>query len=152
MDIKRDWPKLIAVAIFFTLLGAYYDRSSVETRTFILPLLIFVAAAFVLGRLRQIQNEVRSSRVTALEIVTKQLSFADEEGKERISISVSSDSELMTFYDEDHVSCAILGLKDGETVLKLIGENGSAVLAINEDGMPSLTLRDRAEQIIWSAL
>ena len=62
MDIKRDWPKLIAVAIFFTLVGAYYDRSSVETRTFILPLLIFLAAAFVLGRLRQMQNEVRSKQ------------------------------------------------------------------------------------------
>ena len=151
MNIKRDWPKLIAVAVFFTLLGAYYDRLSVETRTFILPLLIFVAAALVLGRLRQIQYEVRSSRVTALEIVAKQLSVADDEGKERISISASSDSALMTFYDEDQVSCATLELIDREPTFKLTGLRGSVALAINKDGMPSLTFRDEDDTIMWSA-
>ena len=151
MNVKRDWPKLVALAIFFTLLGAYYDRLSVETRTFILPLLIFGAAALVLGRLRQIQYEIRSSRITALEIVAKQMSFADDEGKERISISASSDSAFMTFYDEDHASCAILELIDREPVLKLIGAKGSAVLAISEDGIPSLTFRDESEDIMWSA-
>ena len=151
MIIKKDWPKLIALAIFFMLLGGYYDRLSVETRTFILPVLIFVAAAFVLGRLRQIQYEVRSSRVTALEIVAKQLSFADDDGKERIAISASSDSALMTFYDENHVSCATLELIDREPVLKLTGEKGSALVAINENGIPSFTLRDEADKIMWSA-
>ena len=151
MTIKKDWPKLIAFAVFFTLLGASYERLSLETRTFILPLLIFGAAAFVLGRLRQIQYEVRSSRVTALEIVAKQLSFADDDGNERIAISASSDGASMTFYDEDHISCATLKLIDRESVLKLIGDKGSAVLAINENGMPSFMLRDEADQIIWSA-
>ena len=152
MTIKKDWPKLVALAIFFTLLGAYYERLSVETRTFILPLLIFAAAAFVLGRLRQIQYEVRSSRVTALEIVAKQLSFVDDEGKERIEISASSDGALMTLYDGDHISCATLELIGKEPVIRLIGEKGSAILAINEDGMPSFVFRDETNEIMWSAL
>ena len=151
MNIKRDWPKLIAVAVLFTLLGAYYDRLSVETRTFILPLLIFGAAAFVLGRLRQIQYEVRSSRVTALEIVAKQLSVADDEGKERILISASSESALLTFYDEDRISCASLELTNSEPIFKLTGVRGSVALAINKAGMPSLTFRDEADNVIWSA-
>ena len=151
MNIKSHWPKLVALAVFFTLLGAYYDRLSVETRTFILPLLIFGAAAFVLGRLRQIQYEVRSSRVTALEIVAKQLSVADDEGKERISISASSESALLTFYDEDRVSCASLELTNSEPILKLTGVRGSVALAINKDGMPSLTFRDEADNVSWSA-
>ncbi len=151
MNIKRDWPKLIALAVFFALLGTYYERLSLEARTFILPLLIFGAAAFVLGRLRQILYEVRSSRVTALEMVAKQLSFTDDDGKQRISISASSDGALMTFYDEDQVSRATLELISRQPALRLIGEKGSALLAINEDGMPSFTLRDDAEEIVWSA-
>ena len=151
MTIKKDWPKLVALAVFFTLLGASYERLSLETRTFILPLLIFGAAAFVLGRLKQIQYEVRSSRVTALEIVAKQLSLADDDGNERFAISASSDGALMTFYDKDHISCATLELIDREPVLKLIGDKGSAVLAINENGMPSFMLRDEAGQTMWSA-
>jgi len=151
MNIKRDWPKLIALAVFFALLGTYYERLSVEARTYILPLLIFGAAAFVLGRLRQIQYEVRSSRVTAIEMVAKQLSFADDEGKQRILISASSDGVLMTLYDEDQVSRATIELISRQPALKLIGEKGSALLAINEDGMPSFTFRNDAEEIVWSA-
>ena len=62
--------KITSISDFFMLLGGYYDRLTVETRTFILPLLIFIAAALILGRLLQLQHEVRSSRVTTLEVVT----------------------------------------------------------------------------------
>lgn len=150
MTIKRDWPKLIALAVFFTLLGAYYDRLSVETRTFILPLLIFVAAAFVLGRVKQLQHEVRSARVTALEIVAQNISLADTDGNERLSISASSDTTVLTFYDDNHSSRLALELTNSEPVLRLIGDKGSAMLAVNYGGLPSLTLRDEKEQIIWS--
>lgn len=150
MTIKRDWPKLIALAVFFTLLGAYYDRLSVETRTFILPLLIFVAAAFVLGRMKQLQHEVRSSRVTALEIVAQNISLADLDGNERLSISASSDTTVLTFYDDNHSSRLALELTNSEPVLRLIGDKGSAMLAVNYGGLPSLTLRDEKEEIIWS--
>ncbi len=150
MTIKRDWPKLIALAVFFTLLGAYYDRLSVETRTFILPLLIFVAAAFVLGRVKQLQHEVRSARVTALEIVAQNISLADTDGNERLSISASSDTTVLTFYDDNHSSRLALELTNSEPVLRLIGDKGSAMLAVNYGGLPSLTLRDEKEEIIWS--
>lgn len=150
MTIKRDWPKLIALAVFFTLLGAYYDRLSVETRTFILPLLLFAAAAFVLGRMKQLQYEVRSSRMTALEIVAQNISLADTDGNERLSISASSDTTVLRFYDDNHSSRLALELTNSEPVLRLIGDKGSAMLAVNYGGLPSLTLRDEKEEIIWS--
>jgi hypothetical protein len=79
------------------------------------------------------------------------LSLADDDGNERIAISASSDGASMTFYDEDHISYATLKLIDRKSALKLIGDKGSAVLAINENGMPSFMLRDEADQIMWSA-
>ena len=151
MTIRKDWPKLIAFVIFFILIGGYYDRMDVEMRTFTLPLLIFVAAAFVIGRLKQLQYEIRSSRVTALEIVAQKLSLADTDGNERVSISASADSTVMTFYDDNQVSRVTLELINKEPVLKLMGENGSAVLAIDYRGMPSLTLQGHGDEVIWSA-
>ena len=151
MNVKRNWPKWVAIAIFFILLGGYYDRLSVETRTFILPLLIIGGAAFVVGRLKQLQYEVRSSRVTALEVVAQNVSLADTEGNERISISASSDSAVLTFYDHNHESRLSLQLTEGEPVLKLVGEKGSAILAIAYGESPRFTIQNEAEEIIWSA-
>ena len=151
MTIRKDWPKLIAFVIFFILIGGYYDRMDVEMRTFTLPLLIFAAAAFVIGRLKQLRYEIRSSRVTALEVVAQELSLADTDGNERVSISASADSTIMTFYDDNKVSRVILELINTEPVLKLMGDNGSAVVAIDYRGMPSFTLRDHADEVIWSA-
>ncbi len=151
MTIRKDWPKLLAFVVFFVLIGAYYDRMSVEMRTFTLPLLIFGAAAFVIGRLKQLQYEIRSSRVAALEIVAQKLSLADTDGKERLSISASADSTVMTFYDDNQVSRVTLELINTEPVLKLMGEKGSAVLAIDYHGMPSFTFRDHADEVTWSA-
>ena len=151
MTIRKDWPKLIAFVIFFVLIGGYYDRMNVEMRTFTLPLIIFAAAAFVIGRLKQLQYEIRSSRVTAWEIVAQKLSLADTDGNERVSISTSADSTLMTFYDDNQVSRVTLELINTEPVLKLMGEQGSAVLAIDYQGMPSFTLRGHGDEVIWSA-
>lgn len=151
MTIRKDWPKLIAFVIFFILIGGYYDRMSVEMRTFTLPLLLFAAAAFVIGRLKQLQYEIRSSRVTALEIVSQKLSLADTDGNERVSISAAADSTVMTFYDDNQVSRITLELTNTEPVLKLMGEKGSAVLAIDYQGTPSFTLRGQGDEVIWSA-
>jgi hypothetical protein len=151
MIVKRDWPKLIALIIFFMLLGGYYDRLSVQTRTFILPALIFVAAAFVLGKLRQLQYEVRTSRLTAYEIVTQQLSFADIDGNERIAISAAADSTIMSFYDASHAELLTMELKDGEPQFRMTGEKGVALLTISEDGRPSFTIRGEGDDVIWSA-
>jgi hypothetical protein len=151
MTIRKDWPKLIAFVIFFVLIGGYYDRMDVEMRTFTLPLLIFAAAALIYSRLKQLQYEIRSSRVAALEVVTRKLSLADTEGNERVSIDASSENTVMTFFDDNQVSRVTLELTNKEPVLKLIGDNGSAVVAIDYRGMPSFTLRDHADEVTWSA-
>jgi hypothetical protein len=151
MTIRKDWPKLIAFVIFFVLIGGYYDRMDVEMRTFTLPLLIFAAAALIYSRLKQLQYEIRSSRVAALEVVTRKLSLADTEGNERVSIDASSENTVMTFFDDNQVSRVTLELTNKEPVLKLTGEKGSAVLAIDYHGMPSFTLRDHADEVTWSA-
>jgi hypothetical protein len=151
MTIRKDWPKLIAFVIFFVLIGGYYDRMDVEMRTFTLPLLIFAAAALIYGRLKQLQYEIRSARVAALEVVTRKLSLADTEGNERVSIDASSENTVMTFFDDNQVSRVTLELTNKEPVLKLIGDNGSAVVAIDYRGMPSFTLRDHADEVTWSA-
>jgi hypothetical protein len=151
MTLRKDWPKLIAFVIFFMLIGGYYDRMDVEMRTFTLPLLIFAAAALIYGRLRQLQHEIRSSRVTAWEVVTRKLSLADTEGNERVSIAASPENTVMTFFDDNQVSRVTLELTNKEPVLRLMGDNGSAVVAIDYRGMPSFTLRDHADEVIWSA-
>lgn len=151
MTIKKDWPKLIAFVVFFMLIGGYYDRMSVEMRTFTLPLLIFAAAALIYGRLKQLQYEIRSSRVTALEVVTGKLSLADTDGNERVSIAASPENTLMTFYDDNQVPRVTLELTNNQPVFKLMGENGSAVLAIDYRGVPSFTLLNETNEVIWSA-
>ena len=151
MTMRRDWPKILAFVIFFMLLGGYYDRLTVETRTFILPLLIFIAAALIFGRMMQLQREVRSARVTALEIVTQKLSLADIEGNERLSMVASSDRTVMTFYDNNQVSRLVMELLGSEPAVKIIGEKGSAKVAINYDGAANFSILNDQDEVIWSA-
>ena len=151
MTAKRDWPKLLALVIFFMLLGGYYDRLTVETRTFILPLLIFIAAGLVFGRVKQLEREVRSARVTALEIVTQQLSLADTNGNERLSMATTSDRTEITFYDSNQMSRLVLNLTDGQPALQIIGPKGSAKLAVNYDGTANFSVLNDQDEVIWSA-
>jgi hypothetical protein len=101
--------------------------------------------------MKQLQHEVRSSRVTALEIVAQQLSLADTEGNERLSMVASSDRTVMTFYDNTQVSRLVLELIDSEPALKLVGEKGTARLAISYDGAASFSILNDQDEIIWSA-
>jgi hypothetical protein len=133
------------------LLGGYYDRLTVETRTFILPLIIFVAAALIFGRMKQLQHEVRSSRVTALEIVAQKLSLADTEGNERLSMVASSGGTAMTFYDNTQVSRLVVEVIDSEPVLQLVGEKESAKVAISYDGEATFSILNHQNEVIWSA-
>ena len=146
---KKDWLKLLALLVFMTLTGGYYERLSPDARTMILPLAIFLVATFFLVQLRKFQHEMRVSSVVAYKIMTNALSFVDSEGNERAS--VSSDNAVMTFYDENHVSRATLEMLGQEPVLKLMGEKGSVKIAFNDDGTPSLTIQGEAEDIVWSA-
>ena len=149
--MKMDWPKMLALVIFFMLLGGYYDRLAVETRTIILPALIFIAAALIIGRMKQLQHEVRSARVTALEVVTQKLSLADIEGNERLTMVASPDRTVITLYDNNQVSRLVLELIDNQPALKIIGEQGSAKLAINYDGAAVFSILSDQDEIIWSA-
>jgi hypothetical protein len=101
--------------------------------------------------LLQLQHEVRSSRVTALEVVTQQLSLADTEGNERLSMVASSDRTVMTFYDNNQVSRLVLELIGSEPVLKLVGEKGSAKVAINYDGAANFSILNDQDEVIWTA-
>lgn len=151
MTMRSDWPKLLALVVFFMLLGGYYDRLTVETRTFILPGVIFIAAALVIGKLKQLQHEVRSARITALEIVTQQLSLADTEGNERLSMLASSDRTVMTLYDSNQVSRFVLELIDNQPAVRIIGDRGSASVAINYDGTAIFSVLNDQDEIIWTA-
>ena len=151
MTATRDWPKLLALVIFFMLLGGYYDRLTVETRTFILPLLIFIAAGLVYGRVKQLEREVRSARVTAFEIVTQQLSLADANGNERLSMATTSDRTEITFYDSNQRSRLVLELTDSQPALQIIGPKGSAKLAVNYDGTANFSVLNDQDEVIWSA-
>ena len=151
MTATKHWPKLLALVIFFMLLGGYYDRLNVETRTFILPLLIFIAAGLVYGRVKQLEREVRSARVTAFEIVTQQLSLADTNGNERLSMATTSDRTEITFYDSNQRSRLVLELTDSQPALHIIGQRGSAKLAINYDGTANFSILNDQDDVIWSA-
>ena len=94
---------------------------------------------------------MRSSRVTALEVVTQQLSLADTEGNERLSMVASSDRTVMTFYDNNPVSRLVLEVIDNEPVLKLVGQKGSAKVAINCDGAANFSILNDKDEVIWTA-
>jgi hypothetical protein len=149
--MKMDWPKMLALVIFFMLLGGYYDRLTVETRTIILPALIFIAAALIIGRMKQLQHEVRSARIIALELVTQKLSLADTEGNERLTMVASPDRTAITLSDSDQVSRLVLELIDNQPALKIIGEKGSAKVAINHDGAAFFSILSDQDETIWSA-
>ncbi|MFC1811771.1 hypothetical protein ACFL03_03675 [Thermodesulfobacteriota bacterium] len=148
---KNDWQKLLALFIFIVLLGGYYEQLSVETQAMILPMVIILAAAFAIARFRQLEYEIRSSRIMAHSIAVQTFSVVDEKGKEHVTISADSDNASITFYDENRSTCATLELLYKEPALKLIGGKGSAWIVFDKDGMPKLALKDDAGEIIWAA-
>ena len=151
MTQKKDWKTLFVLILLLMLLGGYYERLSVETRTMVLPMAIIIAAAFVIARFKQLEYEIRSSKVNAREAVFQTFSIIDSNGKERVSLSAAPDTALMTFFDEDHIPRATLELLNKEPVMKLVGNRGSAWIAFDEKGLPNITFKDDTDQIVWSA-
>jgi hypothetical protein len=94
---------------------------------------------------------VRSSRVTALEIVAQQLSLADTEGNERLSMVASSDLTVMTFYDNNQVSRLVLDLINRQPALKIIGKKGSAKAAIDYDGEGNFSVLNDQDEVVCTA-
>jgi len=151
MTQKKDWKTLFVLILLLMLLGGYYERLSVETKTMVLPMVIIIAAAFVIARFKQLEYEMRSSKVNAREGVFQTFSIIDNNGKERVSLSAASDTALMTFFDEDHIPRATLELLNIEPAMKLMGNRGSAWITFDENGLPNITLKDDTDQIVWSA-
>ena len=143
------WLKVSGVVIFMMLMGRYYDRLSVETRTMILPMAIFIAATYFIVYLMKIQNEMRVSNVIAYKVVANELSLTDSHGNERISIT--SDNGVITFFDENHVPRATMDMLGDKPMFKLKAEGGSAELAFYQEEMARITLRDKTDNTVWSA-
>jgi len=152
MNRKKNWRLLIALTLFIMLLGGYFEQFSLETRTMVLPLGIILVAAFVITRFKQIEHEMRSSKIMAHTIMVQNFSVVDSNGRERVSISSASDNAVMTFFDENRTACATLELLDREPSLRLVGEKGSALIALGKDGRPNFTLKDETDNTVWSAL
>jgi len=149
---KKDWKKTFAIILSIVLLGGYYEQLGVEMKTMVLPLAIFIASGFVIARLKKLEYEMRSSKVTAQKAVVQTFSVIDANGKERVSISATPNSARMTFFDEEYVPRATLELLEGQPDLKLLGNKGSAGIVFDEKGLPNLILKDDMDKIIWSAL
>lgn len=149
MNKQLDWVKVFAIIIFMMLMGGYYDRLSVETRTMILPLAIFIAATYFFVHLRKIQIEMRVSNVIAYKLVASELSLVDNHGNERISIT--SDNGAITFFDENHVPRVTLDSIGENTILRIKADEGRAEFKFDPEGKTSLTLRDKTNDILWTA-
>ena len=149
---KNDWQKLLALFIFIVLLGGYYEQLSVETQAMILPMVIILAVAFAIARFRQLEYEMRSSKIMAHNVMVQTISVVDPNGNERLSVSTNTDNASMIFYDDNHESCASLKLTYKASALQLAGKKGSAWIELDKDGKPNLTLRSDTDEIIWSAL
>jgi hypothetical protein len=149
MDKHLDWLKVFAIIIFMMLMGGYYDRFSVETRTMILPMVIFVVATYFFVYLRKIQYEMRVSNVFSYKVVANELSLVDNNGNERMSIS--SDQGVITFYDDNHAPRISIDSIGERNIFRVKAEGGSAELSFDQEGMARITLRDKTDDAIWSA-
>jgi len=151
MKETKDWKKPFAVVLFIVLLGGYYEGLSVEMKTMVLPLAIFIAAGILIARLKKLEYEMTTSLLNARDAVVQSLILIDPKGNERISISTDPENPLMTFFDADHIPRATLNILDDSPVMNLIGKKGNVTIEFDEEGLPNLNLKDEAGSILWSA-
>jgi hypothetical protein len=148
---KKDWKISFVVILLIVLLGGYYEKLGVEARTMALPLAIFIAAGIIISRLKKLEYETTTAKVNAKEAIVQNFSVIDNHGKQRVAISTTADTALMRFFDEQDIPCATLDVLNTGPILKLVGNKGSVSIAFDEEGRPSLTLKDDMDKIIWSA-
>jgi hypothetical protein len=148
---KKEWKTAFALILLIVLLGGYYEKLGVEARTMALPLAIFIAAGIVITRLKKLEYEIRSAKVNAKEVIVQNFSVIDRNGKKRVSISTTSDTALMSFFDEKDFPRVTLDLLKTEPILKLAGNKGSVSIEFDEEGLPNLMLKDNMDKNIWSA-
>ncbi|GMQ79578.1 MAG: hypothetical protein BMS9Abin03_003 [Thermodesulfobacteriota bacterium] len=147
---KKDWKAAFALILLIVLLGGYYEKLGVEARTMVLPFGIFIAAGIVIARLKQLQYEIRSARVNAKEVIVQNFSVIDSHGKQRVAISTTADTALMSFFDEQDIPRATFDILNTGPILELVGNKGSVAIAFDEEGRPNLTLKDEMGNNIWS--
>jgi len=148
---KKDWKISFVVILLIVLLGGYYEKLGVEARTMALPLAIFIAAGMIIARLKKLEYETTTAKVNAKEAIVQNFSVIDSHGKQRVAISTTADTALMRFFDEQDIPCATLDVLNTGPILKLVGSKGSVSIAFDEDGRPTLTLKDDMDKIVWSA-
>jgi len=148
---KKDWKAPFALILLMVLLGGYYEKLDVEARTTVLPLVIFIAAGIIIARLKKLEHETSTAKVNAKEVIVQNFSVIDSHGKQRVAISTTADTALMSFFDEKDIPCATFDVLNTGPILKLVGKKGSISIAFDEEGHPNLTLKDDMDKNIWSA-
>ena len=148
---KKDWKAPFALILLMVLLGGYYEKLDVEARTTVLPLVIFIAAGIIIARLKKLEHETSTAKVNAKEVIVQNFSVIDSHGKQRVAISTTADTALMSFFDEKDIPRATFDVLNTGPILKLVGNKGSVSIAFDEEGRPNLTLKDDMDNNIWSA-
>jgi hypothetical protein len=148
---KKDWKMTFALILLMVLLGGYYEKLGVEARTMVLPLAIFIAAGIIIARLKKLEYETITTMVNAKEVIVQNFSVIDSHGKQRVAISTTPGAALMRFFDEQDVPCATFDVLNTGPILKLMGNNGSVLIAFDDEGHPNLTIKDDMDKNIWSA-
>ena len=148
---KKDWKAPFALILLMILLGGYYEKLDVEARTTVLPLVIFIAAGIIIARLKKLEHETSTAKVNAKEVIVQNFSVIDSHGKQRVAISTTADTALMSFFDEKDIPRATFDVLNTGPILKLVGNKGSVSIAFDEEGRPNLTLKDDMDNNIWSA-
>jgi hypothetical protein len=148
---KKDWKMMFALILLMVLLGGYYEKLGVEARTMVLPLAIFIAAGIIIARLKKLEYETITTMVNAKEVIVQNISVIDSHGKQRVAISTTPGAALMRFFDEQDVPCATFDVLNTGPILKLMGNNGSVLIAFDDEGHPNLTIKDDMDKNIWSA-
>ena len=152
MAREKDWKKPFILVLLLVLAGGYYEQLGVETRTMLLPLAIIISAGIVVARLRKLEYEIRSAKVSAKEAIVQSFSLIDNNGRKRVSISADTANALLTVYNEDQNPCVLLDVSKNNPVLKLVGAKGSALIDVDEQGQPNLIILNASEEKIWSAI
>ena len=113
---KKDWKKPFALILLIVVLGGYYEQLGVEARTMVLPLAIFIAAGIVISRLKKLEYEMTSSRVTAQKAVVQTFSVIDAKRK-RMCFHFS----IPRFRANDILRCGICSPCDSGAIARTTG-------------------------------
>ena len=151
MIIKKDWKMMFALILLIVLLGGYYDKLGVEARTMVLPLAIFIAAGIIISRLKKLEYETTTAKINTKELIVQNIRVIDSHGRQRVAFSTTSNTALMSFFDEKDFPCATLNMLNSGSNLTLVGQKGSVSIAFDEEGCPNIILKDDMSENIWSA-